>query len=104
MPAGISGAASRRNCALTGRIIHRPFPLRPLLRTAAGPAPTFTYAGDFDSDTKADLLVIYAGSTTSPPFMRMLKGDGTGGFTAGADVPLGGPPVDALEGSDRVSA
>ena len=38
------------------------------IAAAAGPAPTFTYAGDFDSDTKADLLVIYAGSTTSPSF------------------------------------
>jgi hypothetical protein len=63
---------------------------------AAGPSPSLLLSGDVAGATAEDLLVFYDGDGTTPPFLRVLESDAAGGFTAGADLPLGGAPKDAL--------
>ena len=63
---------------------------------SAGPQPLRLFTGDFDGDTHIDLLVLYGGDATTPANARVLSGDGAGAFTAGPEIPLGGPVVDAL--------
>jgi len=63
---------------------------------SAGPQPVRLFASDLNADTFIDLLVLYAGNATTPANARVLSGNGAGAFTAGPEIPLGGPVVDAL--------
>lgn len=62
-------------------------------------APIRLQAGEFTADQNTDLLILYAGnpdaSTPVPGVLRVLAGDGAGGFSAySTDAQLAGTPVD----------
>lgn len=61
----------------------------PALEFTAGAAPAALAGADLDGDGKRDLVVADAGG----PQLRILRGDGAGGFTAGAPVALAAPPT-----------
>jgi len=59
-----------------------------------GPGPIRLHAAEFTGDNFLDLLVLYEGAEAAGA-LRVLAGDGIGGFTAaGADVPVDGTPID----------
>ncbi len=64
---------------------------------SAGKRPMLVLTDKVDADTAPDLLVFYEGDGGTAPFLRVIKSDGDGLFDrVGADLPLGGIPVDAL--------
>jgi hypothetical protein len=68
-----------------------------ILEPDAGFHPTLLYSGNLSGGAAPDLAVLYTGDATKQPFLRVLKNNGAGVFTALApDVTLDGTPIDAL--------
>lgn len=62
---------------------------------SAGKRPVLVLTGAIDADTAPDMVVCYEGDTGTAPFLRVISSDGSGLFDqVGADLPLGGIPVD----------
>lgn len=65
------------------------------ITVAEGVQPIRLHAADFTGDEILDLLVLYAGDEESNAHLRVLAGDGAGGFSAvGTDFSLIGTPFD----------
>ena len=60
---------------------------------AVGTSPQAIAAGDFDLDTKLDLIVAYEGGT-----VRTFRGDGTGAFTSATQLTVNGNPTSLVVG------
>jgi hypothetical protein len=63
---------------------------------ATGGFPTSVATGDFNRDGDPDLAV--ANAYAAPPNVLVLRGDGTGSFTAAASVPAGSFPTSVVVG------
>jgi hypothetical protein len=60
-----------------------------------GPAPIRVFTGLLAADSNQDAVVLFKGTDPDTGFLRVLTGDGLGGFTA-ADIALPAIPLDLL--------
>jgi hypothetical protein len=66
-----------------------PIYFRPVETINTGIRPWRCHNYDYNTDSNRDVVVLDQGNAATPPFIRVLTGDGAAGFTALANQPLG---------------